>query len=101
MIGPENSHHSLNQSDAKLKPIMNRSLAFSRALGKFGWFYLKFLLALNSTFLSSDRPLWLLWFLFYDAQSKGALVANKGKNRALSPPFEMELQTFGFRAPTL
>ena len=31
VIGPENSHHSLNQSDAKLKPIMNRSLAFSRA----------------------------------------------------------------------
>ena len=33
LLFPENSHHSLNQSDAKLKPIMNRSLAFSRALG--------------------------------------------------------------------
>ena len=33
MIGPENSLHSLNQSDAKLKPITTWSPAFSRALG--------------------------------------------------------------------
>ena len=33
MIGPENSHHSLNQSDAKLKPVTTSSSAFSRALG--------------------------------------------------------------------
>ena len=31
MIGLENSRHSLNQSDAKLKPIATSSLAFSRA----------------------------------------------------------------------
>ena len=33
MIGPENSLHSLNQSDVKLKPITTWSPAFSRALG--------------------------------------------------------------------
>ena len=33
MIGPENSHHSLNQSETKLKPITTWSPAFSRALG--------------------------------------------------------------------
>ena len=32
VIGPGNSRHSLNQSDAKLKPIMTWSPAFSRAL---------------------------------------------------------------------
>ena len=32
VIGPENSHLSLNQSDAKVKLIMAWSLAFSRAL---------------------------------------------------------------------
>ena len=31
MIGLENSRHSLNQSDVKLKPIATSSLAFSRA----------------------------------------------------------------------
>ena len=33
VIGPENSRHSLNQSNAKLKPIKTWSPAFSRALG--------------------------------------------------------------------
>ena len=32
VIGPENSHHPLNQSDAKLKTIATWSPAFSRAL---------------------------------------------------------------------
>ena len=32
MIGPENLHHSLNQSDAKLKPIITWSPAFSRPI---------------------------------------------------------------------
>ena len=32
MIGQENSRHSLNQSDANLKPITTCSPAFSRAL---------------------------------------------------------------------
>ena len=32
VIGPGNSRHSLNQSDAKLKPIMTWSPAFSRAI---------------------------------------------------------------------
>ena len=34
VIGLENSHHPLNQSDAKLKPIANWLLAFSRASGQ-------------------------------------------------------------------
>ena len=34
VIGPENSRHSLNQSDAKLKPTTTWSPAFSRALGR-------------------------------------------------------------------
>ena len=33
VIGPENSHHPLNQSDAKLKPLTTWSPSFSRALG--------------------------------------------------------------------
>ena len=33
VIGSENSRHSLNQSDAKIKPISTWSPAFSRALG--------------------------------------------------------------------
>ena len=33
VIGPENSHHSLNLKNATLKPITSWSLAFSRALG--------------------------------------------------------------------
>ena len=33
VIGPENSRHSLNQSDAKLKPNTTCSPAFSRAIG--------------------------------------------------------------------
>ena len=32
LIGPENSHHPHDQSDAKLKPITTWSPAFSRAL---------------------------------------------------------------------
>ena len=33
VIGPENSRHSLNQSDAKLKPNTTCSPAFPRAIG--------------------------------------------------------------------
>ena len=33
MIGPKNSRHSFNQSDAKVKPTTTWSPAFSRALG--------------------------------------------------------------------
>ena len=41
MIGPENSRHSLNRSDAKLQPITTWSPAFSRALGRLVvfWYY--------------------------------------------------------------
>ena len=40
---------------------------------RFGCCYFEFSLALSVIFLSSDWPLWLLWFWFYDAQSKSAL----------------------------
>ena len=39
MIGPENLHHFLNQSDSKLKPIATWSPAFSRASGSVLVFY--------------------------------------------------------------
>ena len=35
VMGPENSCHSLNQSDSKSKPIATLSVAFSRVLGCF------------------------------------------------------------------
>ena len=35
VIGPENSHHHLDQSNAKLKPISTWSPSFSRASSKF------------------------------------------------------------------
>ena len=40
VIGPENSHHSFNQSDSKLKPITTGSPAFSRVSGCLVVFYL-------------------------------------------------------------
>ena len=56
VIGPENSRHSLNQSNVKLKPIAAWSPAFSRALGSLvdftlssRWFF--------KVFLCSDSPL--------------------------------------------
>ena len=54
MIGPENSHHFLNQSDSKLKSIATWSLLFSRASG---WLLLltldsNWLLAIFSPFLT-------------------------------------------------
>ena len=42
MIGPGNSHHSLDQLDAKVKPITSGSPAFSRALGNLVVFILSF-----------------------------------------------------------
>ena len=49
VIGPENWHHSLNQSDAKLKLITTWPLAFPRALEILVAFTLS-----SSIFLSSD-----------------------------------------------
>ena len=45
-----NSRHPLSQSDAKIKPCVYFDI-----------------------FLCSDWSLWLLWFWFYDTQSKSAL----------------------------
>ena len=42
VIGPEKLRHPLNQLNAKLKPIMTWSPAFSRALGSLVVFTLSF-----------------------------------------------------------
>ena len=52
VIGLENSRHPLSQSDAKLKPIMTWSLAFSRASGRLHVFTLTRLPE------NDDLPLW-------------------------------------------
>ena len=77
VIGPENSCYSLNQSDAKRKPIMTWLPAFSRAW-QLGCFCIEFSLALNDNFFPSHWLLSLFWFEFYDTQLKSALW---GKNR--------------------
>ena len=59
VIGPENSHEALHQSDVELKPISTWSPEFSN-LRQFGCFYSKISLALKGTFLSSNWPLQLL-----------------------------------------
>ena len=56
MIGAENSHCSLNESDVKLKPFMIWSPALSRALSS--------LVVLNT--LSDHWLLYLLKFLLSD-----------------------------------
>lgn len=56
VIGAENSHRSLNQSDAKLQPFTIWSPAFSRALSS--------LVVLNT--LSDHWLLYLLKFLLSD-----------------------------------
>ena len=65
VIGLENSRHSLNQSDAKLKTIY----AFVSLVG-FSWFYLELSLALTGIFLSSSGLLWLICFWLCNTQSK-------------------------------
>ena len=75
VIGPEDSRQSLNQSDAKLKPITTWSPAFSRALGDLAVFTLSSLAIKGIFTLSSDLPLWLLWFWLWDTQWKGVLIS--------------------------
>lgn len=59
VIGPEHSRLSLDQSDAKLKPIVTWSPAFSRAF--------RSLLVFT---VSSDWPLSLLWLGFMSVNQK-------------------------------
>ena len=61
VIGPENSHHPLNQSDAKLKPIA--TLLF---------FHFEFLLANDNESLCSDWSPGSFWFWFFDTPSETA-----------------------------
>ena len=75
VIGPEDSRQSLNQSDAKLKPITTWSPAFFRALGDLAVFTLSSLAIKGIFNLSSDLPLWLLWFWLWDTQWKGVLIS--------------------------
>ena len=75
VIGPENTHHSLNQSDEKFKPITTWLPALSRALGSLVVLF-EFSLALKGIFLSSDWPLRLLWFWFM-ARNQKALSMRK------------------------
>ena len=56
VIGPENSRHSRNQSDAKLKPIATWSPAFSRAFGGLVVFTLSSLAIKDIFALSPDWP---------------------------------------------
>ena len=65
VISPENLRYSLNQSDAKPKPIAPLSLGF-RALYS-GYSFLLCLLTGSLRYFS------FIFYLFYDTQSKSAL----------------------------
>ena len=73
VIGPENSCHSFDQSDAKLTPTVVCVACDFPRFRKFGRFYYEFPLAPKGIFLCSNWPLWLLWFWFYDTRSKSAI----------------------------
>ena len=61
---------SLNQSDVKLNQLrLGRPRFPALCFPAFCRFYFEFSLALKWIFLSSDWPLWLLWFWFYGTQS--------------------------------
>ena len=76
VIGCENWRHPLNQSDAKRKAITTWSPAFFPRFRQFSCSYFDFSLALQGISLSSDWPLWLLWFWFCDTQSKSTLIVS-------------------------
>ena len=80
VIGPENSHHSINQSDANVNPTTIWSPTFSRALGSwlvlissFHWLFRVFCFLLigrcdNFSFAFtrlSRKTLYLSWMNFY------------------------------------
>ena len=63
LIGKKkNSRHSLNQSDAKLKPNTSWSPAFFPRFKQFACFHFEFSLAFDGIFLSSPWPSWLLYY---------------------------------------
>ena len=76
LIGIEKSRHSLKQSDKKLNPITTWSPTFSRALCCWFGFSLSFYRLFRVFFFSSD----LLWFCFYDTQSKSTLYVCTNQN---------------------
>ena len=66
VIGPENSCHSLDQSDAKVNQITRVFPHFTQ----FSRFSLEFSLAVKGIFLSSDWPIWSPRFWFTKLQRK-------------------------------
>ena len=64
VIGPENSCHFLNQSNAKLKPITNWSSAVFPRFMQFGCFYFEFIIGSQRYFSFLLIGRWLLWFWF-------------------------------------
>ena len=88
LIGKKkNSRHSLNQSDAKLKPNTSWSPAFFPRFRQFACFHFEFSLAFDDNFLSSPWPLWLLWFWFYETQLKSALHIASSQIKNFFSPF--------------
>ena len=73
VIGPENSRHSRNQSDAKTKTDLV-TFVFPR-FRQFCRLYFEFPLARKGIFLSSHWLLWLLRFWLWDTQSKSVLTS--------------------------
>ena len=76
VIGPEQSHHSLNQSDSKLTASQDLVTSVFPRFMQFTWFYFELPLAPYCIFLPSDWLLWSLRFWLYDTQSKSALTVN-------------------------
>ena len=65
VIGPEDLHHPLNQSDAKLKTIATWSGAFSRASSSLLVFIFEFSLASDKGSFCPIYQLGYFWFLVF------------------------------------
>ena len=77
VIGLENSHHLLNQSDANLNQSRLGHSRFPALEATYKYLLWVLLLACDVN-LCWDWLLWLLWFWFYDTQSKSTLCYNLG-----------------------
>ena len=66
VIGPENSHHPLNKSDAKLKINCDLEIRVSPHFNQFTFFHFEFLLANDNESLCSDWSPGSFWFWFFD-----------------------------------
>ena len=102
MICAQNSRHSLNQSDEKLKPITNRSPAFSRASGSLVVF--TYCMTLTRIFLSSDWTVvvtTLLLVLRHSIEKRSKqytrLTAYQAYRGWLCPLFQLHVQNCAVR----